>query len=98
MSGLDTYMTSLFNEHNIRLPASLSQYPAVYGDSISPQLATIVVRYGLSNKNELRVNRRLASVRKSIEHIFTFHSNTFELFNIPNQFKMLLHGAKTLFP
>ena len=29
-------------------------------------------------------NMRLASVRQSSEHIFAFHSNTFELFNIPN--------------
>lgn len=93
MSGLDTYLAALFNEYNIRLPAALNQFPAVYGDGIFPQLATIVARYGLSNENESRVNRRLASVRQSIEHIFGFHSNTFELFNIPNRFKLLVHGV-----
>ena len=35
-SGLDTYLTSLFNEYNIKLPAVLNQYPAVYGDGIFP--------------------------------------------------------------
>ena len=63
MSGLDTYLISLFNEYNIRLPAALNQYPAVYGDGIFPQLATTVTKYGLSNENKSRVNRRLASVR-----------------------------------
>ena len=36
MSDLDTYITSLFNEYNIRLPGALNQYPAVYGGGIFP--------------------------------------------------------------
>ena len=93
MSGLDTYLSSLFNEFNMRLAGAFNQFPAVYGDGIFPQLTTIVARYGLANQNEARVNRRLASVRQSIEHIFGLHHNTFALFSIPHRFKLLVYGV-----
>ena len=93
MSGLDRYLTSLFNEFNMRLIGAFNQYPAVYGDGIFPQLATIVARYRLPNENESRVVRRLASARESIEHLFGLHTNLFGLFTIPHRFKLLVYGV-----
>ena len=63
MSGLDNYLSSLFRELNITMINAFDQYPAVYGDGIFPQLATIVARYPSPNKNKNRINVRLSSVR-----------------------------------
>ena len=70
----------------MKLAGAHDQFPAVYGDGIFPQLATIVTRYGMANENEDRVNRRLASARQSIEHLFGLHKNLIGLFNIPQRF------------
>ena len=94
MSGLDAYLSSLFIENNMHLPAAMNQLPAVYGDGIFPQLNTIVARYGLGNQSEGRVNRRLASARQSIEHLFALHTNIFGLFSIPQRFKLLVYGVE----
>ena len=94
MSGLDTYLTQLFNEFNLRLGDAFNQFPACYGDGIFPQLATIIARYAMADENEDRVNRRLAGARQSIEHLFSLHYNIFGLFNIPDRFKLLVHGVE----
>ena len=73
MSGLDNYLCSLFRDLNIRMVSAFDQFPALYGDGIFPQLATIVARYSSPDANEQRINVRLASVRQSIEHIFALH-------------------------
>ena len=85
MSGLDSYLVSLFTEFEMKLVGAYDQFPALYGDGIFPQLATIVARYGMPNENEGRVNRRLASARQSIEHLFGLHKNLFGLFSIPQR-------------
>ena len=72
-----------------------NQFPAVYGDGIFPQLSTIVVRYSTPDDNEGQINTRLDSVRKIIEHIFSFHKNTFTLFLIPDRFCLLISGVKS---
>ena len=94
MSGLDTYLSRLMREFSMELPAEFNQLPALYGDGIFPQLCSIIARYSLANKNEVRVNKRLASVRQSIEHIFALHHNIFGLFSIPKRFKLLVHGLE----
>ena len=75
MSGLDNYLSSLFCELNITMINKFDQYPAVYGDNIFSQLATIVARYSSpnENENENRTNVHLSSMRQSIEHIFVLH-------------------------
>ena len=94
MSGLDTYLSRLLNEFDMKLPAAFNQLPALYGDGIFPQLCSIIARYSMGNENEQRVNRRLASVRQSIEHIFALHTNLFGLFTIPKRFQLLVHGLQ----
>ena len=46
------------------------------------------------DENEQKVNRRLASGRQSIEHIFALHAKVFGLFSIPKRFKLLVHGLE----
>ena len=70
------------------------KFPAVYGDDIFPQLATIVARYLSPNESKNRINVRLSSVRQSIEHTFALHNNTFDLFNISTQFRLMLGGVE----
>ena len=81
--GMDTYLSRMMRELNMQLPDVFNQFPALYGDDISLQLSSIVARYYLANDNETKVNRRLASVRKSIEHVFVLHFNIFGLLSIP---------------
>ena len=63
MGGLDSYLSGLLSEFGKQLPGAYNQLPVVYGNRIFPQLASIIARYSLSNQNEDRVNRRLASAR-----------------------------------
>ena len=76
------------------LSAIGNQFPALYGDKIFPQLATIIAHYQLPNDIENRINRILASVRQSVEHMFCIHANIFELFSIPQCFKLLVYGVQ----
>ena len=92
MSGLDNYLSSLFREIHVRMATAFDQFPAVYGDGIFPQLATIVARYSSPDVNESRINVRMSSVRQSIEHIFALHKNTFKLFNVAERFRLMLGG------
>ena len=94
MSGLDNYISYLFRELNISMINAHNQYPAMYGDGIFPQLATIVARYFSPNKNKSRINVSLSSVRQSIEHIFALHKNTFKLFSIAARFRLMLVGVE----
>lgn len=96
MSVLDTYLVSLFTEFNICLTNTCNQFPGVYSDGIFPQLATIVAHYAQGDVNESRVNRCLAGACQSIEHLFCIHHNKFLLFNIPDQFKLLVHGIESV--
>ena len=45
MSGLNAYLSSHFREFDMQIWVAKKQYPAVYGDSVFPQLTTIVARY-----------------------------------------------------
>ena len=45
MSGLDTYLSALFREFNMRMVGAYDRFLALYGDVIFPQLANIVTRY-----------------------------------------------------
>ncbi len=94
MSGLDSYLSNLFTECDMKIGESFDQFPACYGDGIFPQLATILARYTMADESEQRVNRRLASARQSVEHLFSLHFNTFGLFSIPHRFKLLVHGVE----
>ena len=66
--------------------------PAVYGDGVFSHLGTIVARYNNASGIESVINKKLATVRQSIEHIFGLHKRTFNLFSIPNRFKVLVRG------
>ena len=44
ISGLNTYQSNSFREFNMTLEHAFSQFPALYGDAVFPQLATIVTR------------------------------------------------------
>ena len=62
MSGLDTYLSSLFREFNMNIELAYNQFPALYGDGIFPQLSTIVARYSNATGDDDRLNIRMASV------------------------------------
>jgi hypothetical protein len=94
MSGLDTYLSALFREFNMHIVGAYNQLPALYGDGIFPQLATIVARYRTNNSDLHRINRRMASVRESIEHLFALHTETFDLFNNSHRLQLLLGGVQ----
>ena len=94
MSGLDAYLSNLFREFNMQLINAFGQFPALYGDGIFPQLATIVARYATPNINERHINMRLSSVRQSIEHIFALHKNVFQLFSFPDRFRLMACGEE----
>ena len=94
MSGLDNYLPSLFREPNITLINVFDQFPALYGDGIFPQLATIVTRYSTLDENKHRINVRLSSVRQSIEHTFALYKNTFNLFDIADRFRLMASGEE----
>ena len=84
----------LMREFSMELPEAFHQFPTLYGDGISPQICSIIARYSLANENGTKVNKRLSSVRQSIEHIFALHHNVFGLFFIPKRFKPLVHGLE----
>ena len=90
MSGLDNYLSSLFQEFQMNLPQANGQFPAVYGDGIFPQLATIVARYRNDNEVLSMINIRMSSVREAIEHLFSLHLNIFSLFHDPARFRLLV--------
>ena len=93
MSNLDSYLSNLFQEHNMNLPYLGNQLPAVYGNGIFPNLNTIVARMNDGDDvNSVRINRRMASVRQSIEHLFALHHNIFALFHDALRFKLLVSG------
>ena len=73
-----------------------NQLPAVYGDGVFPQLATIVARYSNATSEQSRINSQMSSVRQSIEHLFALHRNTFSLFTIPNRLKLLVCGRDVM--
>ena len=98
MSGLDSYLSRLFSEFNMHLPDAHGQLPAVYGDGIFPQLSTIVARYQNEEDGHDDVHRRIntcmASVRESIEHLFSIHYHIFALFHDPARFRLLVSGVE----
>ena len=71
MSGLYTYLSSLFREFNMNIEQAYNQFPALYGDSVFPQLFS-----NPSSDND-RLNIRMAPVRQSIKHLFALHDQTF---------------------
>ena len=95
ISDLDTYLSQLFREFSMHVCGASNQFPAVYGDRIFPQLSTTVARYLTPDKNEDRINTRLASVRQSIERIFGFHTNTFTLFSNTDRCCLLISGTES---
>ena len=48
--------------------------------------------YSTPNENKNRISVWLSSVRQSIEHIFSFHKNTYNLFNIADRFRLMTGG------
>ena len=62
MSGLDQYLTTLFDEFDMGGEGPGGQYPALYGDGIFPQLSTIVARYSAPDSDQDVINVRMASV------------------------------------
>ena len=71
-----------------------NQLLALYGDTIFPQLATIVARYLTPQSDNILMNTRHASVRQSIEHLFGSQKNAFKLCAAAHRFQMFLHGVK----
>ena len=96
LSGLDTYLSSLFHEHDMIIPGNQPSYPVAYGDGIFPILPTILPRYSSPSVNERRINTRLASARQNIEHIFGLHNNVFKLFKHSERFQLLHQGKEAV--
>ena len=94
MSGLDTYLSSLFREFNMNIEQAYNQFPALYGDGVFPQLSTIVARFSNPSSDNDRLNVKMASVRQSIEHLFALHDQTFGLFSSFRRFQILLNGTE----
>lgn len=97
MSGLDQYLQGLFQEYGIsNLNGNNTDGPAIYGDGIFPQLATIVDNRNSDNNDGVssRINTIMASAREVIEHMFGTHYTIFELFNQPKQFKLMVNGEE----
>ena len=94
MSGLNNYLCGLFEEFGMRLDGASGQFPALYGDGIFPQLAAIVARYRIAGVMERAINRRMASIRQSIEHMFGCHHTMFRLFNDADRFRLLVQGVE----
>lgn len=93
MSGLDTYLSSLFYEFHLVIELAYNQFPALYDGGIFLQLSKIVARYGNPNCDEDQMNTRMASVRESIEHLFTLHDQTFGLSSF-HRLQLLLNGVE----
>ena len=96
MSGLNTYLSTLFREFNMRINDAYNQFPALYGDVLFPQFATIIARYSTSHSDDSRINLRMSSVRESIEHLFALHIQTFKLFSTAHRFHILLGGVQVV--
>ena len=99
MSGLDNYLMLLFQEFGFREGNNNSQLPALNGDGIFPQLATIIARRVIQdddddNGTSSRINAIMSSARQNIEHLFGLHETIFKLFSQPQQFKLLLSGEE----
>ena len=92
LSGLDACLTNLFHEEGIVIHGEQPMLPVLYGDGVFPNLPTILPRYNDPSVDERRINTRLASVRQNIEHIFGLHGNLFQLFKLPDRFKLLHQG------
>jgi hypothetical protein len=75
MSGLPDYLQEILRDSELhyiyRNGIERQELPALYADGIFPQLVTIMARYRNPNELQGRVNRRLASVRQTIEHLST---------------------------
>ena len=94
MSGLDTYLSSLFCKFNMNIEVAYNQFPVLYGDGVFPQLSTLVARFSNPTSDEDRINTRMASVRQSIEHLFALHDQIFGLFTSFRRFQILLNGTE----
>ena len=94
MSGLDTYLSNLLREFSYILPDADNQLPAVYGDEIFPQLSTIVARFLGNDLFTRRLNKRMAGVRQSLEHLFGLHFNIFKLFEDADRFRLMVTGVE----
>ena len=92
MSGLDTYLSTLFREFEMRLPVSGNQLPAVYGDGIFPQLSAVIASYRDIEFGFSAIDTRMASVWQSIEHVFAVHSKIFALLYQAEQSRVLVLG------
>ena len=95
MNGLDTYFFQLFRQFSMHMCGTSNLLSAIYRDRTFPQLWTVVAIYSTSDKNEDRLNTRLASIRQSIGHILYFHKNKFTLFSIPDRFRLLISGVES---
>ena len=92
MSGLDQYLQSLFESGNDCLPFANMQYPSLYADGVFSQLLNLVARSCGTSQYDSYLDTEMASVPQSIEHIFAFHYNLFDLFAQPQRFRLLLKG------
>ena len=96
LSGLNSYLSSLFHENQIIINGTQPSYPVLYHDGVFPTLPTILPRYSNPTVNERRINTRLANVRQNIEHIFGLHNNLFKLFKYPERFQLLHQGEEAV--
>lgn len=94
MSGIDTYLSTLFCKFNIRIISVYNQLSASYEDGIFLQLSTIVTRYSIPHVEEDIINLRMLSVRESIKNSFALHKVTFGLIHSTRQFQLLLSGVE----
>ena len=96
ISGIDTYISTLFREFKMHIHDTYDQFPALYGDGIFLQLATIVTTYKKSHSDNSHTNLRTSSVRESIENLFALHTQIFESFSAAHRFQILLGGVQVV--
>ena len=89
MSGLNDYLLTLLHG---RLLGGL--LPALYVDGIFAVLPTILPRYRNPTPPQQLLNRRMASLRQIIEHIFGDHRTRFRIFWAPQYLQIFNQGVK----
>ena len=92
--NLDTYLSTSFREYNMNLKSALNQFLTLYGDGICLQLSAIVARFLSVLYDKLLIYMCMIYVRYSIEHLFVYHKNTFNLFSYLDRFCLLLSGVE----
>jgi hypothetical protein len=90
LSGLNEYLILLLEPLYWR--GQQPVYPAVYGDAIFTNLATITRGYPDPNHVQRIVNTRMSSLREDIEHKFSLVFNLYQVLRCSWRFQMFFNG------